>query len=71
MKLKQLSENGVTKERPQTSRPKTTVFQKEENQGKKCSAAKSVGPEAPVYRWGTGKPMSADGYDEHILKPGK
>ena len=33
MKLSELSE-GITKERPQTSRPKTKVFQKEENQGK-------------------------------------
>jgi hypothetical protein len=70
MKLQQLSEDGVTKERKQTSRPKTKVWQKEEHQGEKCSAAKSVGPETKPYRWGTGKPMSGDGYAEHIMAVG-
>jgi hypothetical protein len=72
MKLSELSE-GITKERPQTSRPKTKVFQKEENQGKKYKrwyAPKTVGPEAKPYRWGTGKPMSGDGHDEQIMKVG-
>jgi hypothetical protein len=70
MKLQQLAEDGVTKERPQTSKPKTKVFQKEEHQGKKCNAAKSVGPETKPYRWGTGKPMSGDGYEESLLPVG-
>jgi hypothetical protein len=70
MKLIQLSEDGVTRERKQTSQPKKRVWQTDEHQGKKCSAARSVGPEAKPYRWSTGKPMSGDGYAEHILKPG-
>ena len=70
MKLRQLSEDGVTKERKQTSAPKKKVWQTDEHQGKKCSAAKSVGPEAKPYRWGTGSPFSADGYKEHILPVG-
>jgi hypothetical protein len=71
MKLQQLSEDGVTKERKQTSAPKTRVWQTDKHQGKKCNAAKSVGPETKPYRWGTGKPMSGDGYKEAILKPGR
>ena len=67
MKLQKLSEDGVTKERKQTSQPKTKVWQNDTHQGKKC---KSVGPEAKPYRWGTGKPMSGDGYEEHILPVG-
>lgn len=73
MKLHQLSEDGVVKERPQTSKPKTKVIQKDEHQGKKVKqwyTPKTVGPEAKTYRWGTGKPMSGDGYAEHILPVG-
>ena len=70
MRLQQLSEDGVTKERKQTKAQKKVVWQTDEHQGKKCSAAKSVGPEAKPYRWGTGKPMSGDGYKEHILPVG-
>jgi len=67
MKLNYLSEDGVTKEKPQTSQTKKVVWQADEHQGKKCNAAKSVGPETKPYRWGTGKPMSGDGYREAIL----
>jgi len=70
MRLALLHENGVTKERPQTSQRKTRVWQTDSHQGKKCSAARSVGPEAKQYRWGTGKPMSGDGYKDAILEPG-
>lgn len=36
----------------------------------KKTSTTTVGPEAPPYRWGTGKPMSGDGYDEHLLDLG-
>lgn len=73
MRLRQLSEGGVTKERTQTSKPKKLVIQPDEHQNKKAKhwyTPKTVGPEAKCYRWGTGKPMSGDGYDEHIMTVG-
>lgn len=73
MKLSQLSEDGVTKERTQTSKPKKVVFQREEGQGKERKrwyTPKTAGPKAKTYRWGTGKPMSGDGYKDSILPLG-
>jgi hypothetical protein len=73
MKLKELTEDGVVKERPQTSKPKKRVIQKDEHQGKSVKqwyTPKTAGPVAKTYRWGTGKPMSGDGYSEHLLRPG-
>lgn len=75
MKLNQLTEDGVTKERSQTSKPKTKVWQKEAGQaapGKKLKSgtADPVGGQKPTYRWSSGKPMSGDGYKDSILKVG-
>jgi hypothetical protein len=66
MRLKQLHE-GLPKK---TSRPMNKVWQDEERQGKRHKrwyAPRTVGPDAGTYRWGTGKPMGGDGYEEHIL----
>jgi len=57
----------------QTSKPKKKVWQDEEHQGKRKKrwyAPDPAGPDPKTYRWGTGKPMSGDGYDEHILPVG-
>ena len=59
----------------ETSRPMKKVWQDEERQGKRYNrwytpkAASSKDP--GTYRWGTGKPMSGDSYNEHILPVGK
>lgn len=71
MKLKELHEDSLPKT---TSRPMKKVWQDEERQGKRKKqwyTPKTAGPDAGTYRWGTGKPMSGDGYKEHILPAGK
>jgi hypothetical protein len=57
----------------QPKKQKEKVWQDEEGQGdgnkaKNWYAVDAAAGKTPTYRWGTGKPMSGDGYEDHILK---
>lgn len=68
MKLSLLSETDKLGKQPKKQMKK--VWQDEESQGYTPKRWYSPNKAPKKYRWGTGKPMSGDGYDEHILPPG-
>jgi hypothetical protein len=74
MKLSLLAEDLPPDKTKESRKPPKKVWQDEESQGKRHKrwyTGKIAGPDPGTYRWGTGKPMSGDGYEEHILPVGE